>query len=224
MNGTSVDLALVLDASGSLNYDGWAQLVTFCINFIERLTIGPSDTQVAVIVFGSNAAVQFHFGVHNSRVDLEGAIKSIQYTGGSTNLNEALFLVWSDVYASGGGSRPGVNRIAVIITDGEDTENVDQTPSNATKCKDNGIRLMAVGVGNAVNAARLRNIVSVPSDRNYYNVSAYSELAKIMGSLGSSIQDCHPASTFIPIPIATTSTTTCLFDVTIFTLVCVQYC
>ena len=203
MNGTSVDLALVLDSSGSLDYSGWAQLVTFCINLIERLTIGPSDTQIAVIVFGDNAAVKFHFGAYQSRNALESAIRNITYTGGSTNLNEALFLLWSDVHAPNRGSRQDTSRVAVIITDGADNQNQELTLNNATICKNStGIRLIAVGVTDKIDEPRLRSIAS-PGNENYFNVSGYDQLANITNALGSRIGDCVTLQE----PIGTTTTT-----------------
>jgi len=206
-NGSRVDLALILDASGSLNYAGWNQLVTFCSNLIDRLNIGPNATQVAVIVFGSSAAVNFRFGAYQSGNAVKSAITNITYSGGSTNLNEALFLLWSDVYAPDRGSRPGMSRVAVIITDGEDNENPELTLSNATTCKNTaGVRLMAVGVTNKINEPRLRSIAS-PGNENYYNVVGYEHLANITNALNSGIGDCVTTA-IVTVPTTTMSTTT----------------
>ena len=205
-NGSNVDLALILDTSGSLNYSGWAQLVSFCINLIDRLNIGPNATQVAVIVFGSNAAVNFRFGTYQSGNAVESAIRNITYSGGSTNLNDALFLLWSDVYAPDRGSRPGMSRVAVIITDGEDNENPELTLSNATICKNTaGVRLMAVGVTDKINERRLRSIAS-PGNENYYSVAGYEQLANITNALNSGIDIC--VTTAMSTTSSTTTTTT----------------
>jgi len=198
-----VDLTLVLDASGSIGYANWSQLINFTNNLISRLNIGPSATQVAVVVFGNDAAVQLHLNLYQSADPLSAAIRRIVYTGGSTNLNDALFLVWSDIYAPGNGLRSDANRIAVIVTDGEDNVNADLTMSNATRCKDRGIRLIAVAVGSDINKPRLMSIASNSYD--YYPVTAYSELATIVGALAVFGKNCSVVTTVAP-PTTTTTT------------------
>jgi len=190
-----LDLALVIDSSGSVGYLSWSQFQNITASIFSRLTIGPSATQVAVVLYGTNANVAFHFGHNLTNNELVSAIWNMTRLAGRKNLNQALYLLWSDVYAAGKGSRPGVSRIAVIITDGEDTENTDQTLSNATKCKDEmNIRLMVVSAASsAANIPRLRSVAS-PGAQNYLRAADYQQLVAVLASYVRSVDHCQPTA------------------------------
>jgi len=191
-----LDLVLVFDSSGSVGYLSWTQFQNIASTIFNSLSIGPSATQIAVVIYGTNANVAFHFGHNLSNNELVAAVWNMTRQAGRKNLNQALYLLWSDVYAAGRGSRPGVSRIAVIITDGEDTENTDQTLLNATKCKDEtNIRLMVVSAASsAVNLPRLTSVAS-PGAPNYLRAADYRQLVTVLASYVGSVDHCQTTTT-----------------------------
>ena len=216
-----LDLTLVFDSSGSVGYLSWTQFQNIASSIFNSLSIGRSATQIAVVIYGTDANVAFHFGHHLSSDALVAAIWNMTRQAGRKNLNQALYLLWSDVYAAGRGSRPGVSRIGVIITDGEDTENTDQTLLNAAKCKvDNSIRLMVLSAASsAVNLPRLSSVAS-PGPQNYLRVADYQQLVTVLASYVGSVDHCQstatsmststgntPLSDFPPPPTAESTTT-----------------
>ena len=199
-----LDLTLVLDSTGSVKYLNRSQLDSLSASIISQLSIGPSAIQVAVIIYGTDANVAFHFGHEQSTSDLLDAIWTLaRQVGSRKNLNKALNLLWSDVYAPRKGSRSGVNRIAVIITDGEDTEDTNLTLSNASKCKDdNNIRLMVLSASTTVSLPRLRSVAS-PGTVNYLRVADYQQLVGVLASYVGSVDHCQTTGTN-EIPISST--------------------
>ena len=62
---TKLDLAFVLDSSGSIQYfneQSWADMLSFVAGVVARLDIGPDSVHVGVITFGSLAQVDIYLG------------------------------------------------------------------------------------------------------------------------------------------------------------------
>ena len=105
----------------------------------------------------------------------------MRYLGSWTNLNDALYLTRTQVYAPGAGVREGSHRTTVILTDGVDNipyEGSPHTLHNATLCKNDQIRLLAVGVTDGVDEDRLMQIISSPND--YYHVEDFDALDRLV--------------------------------------------
>jgi len=180
-------LNFVVDSSGSINYKGltnWDTTLQFIANVTRRFTIGPNDVQVAFVLFSDVATVEWDLTRYRDQASLVNAILSVRYLAESTNLNDALYLTRTQVFAAGRGTRTNAVKIAIILTDGEDNVPEEGTPltiQNATACKNAGIRLIAVTVTDSVNRDRLLQIVSSSSD--YYHVDDFSALSDIVSQL-----------------------------------------
>jgi len=180
--GCFLDLNFVVDSSASINIniDNWKTALQFVATVSSQFTIGPNNVQVAFVLFSDEARVEWGLTRHRDNANLDHAIRNVRHIGGKTNLNEALYLTRTDVFAQDGGTRPGAKKVTIILTDGEDNVPVPDTPltlENATACKDDGIQLIAIGVSELVNEQRLRQIVSNPH-RDYYPVTDFSALRR----------------------------------------------
>ena len=176
----------------------------FVANVTSQFTIGPSNVQVAFVLFSHVATVEWNLTRYQDLTSLLNAILNVRYIGSFTNLNDALYLTRTQVYAPGRGTRPNAIKAAVILTDGEDNVPDVGTPltiQNATLCKNQGIRLIGVGVSDDVDRDRLLQIVSSPSD--YYAVDDFNALPTIVAQLRPQ-QICRtttaPAPTTTPAP------------------------
>ena len=160
-------------------------------------TIGPNDVQVALVLFSDVATVEWGLTQYWDKASLINAIRNVPYTGERTNLNHALNLTWSDVFAPGRGTRQDAKKVTIILTDGEDNVPFEGTPltlENARRCKSDGIRLIAVGVSNMTDRSRLMQIASSPSD--FHPVNNFTALQSIVDDLTQQIC-ATPATTSI---------------------------
>ena len=73
-------------------YKNWDLILQFIISIIKRFLIGPSDTRVSVVVFATDAYVEFKLDAYDTETELIAKVKSIGYRGGNTNTAEALRL------------------------------------------------------------------------------------------------------------------------------------
>jgi len=192
-----VDLNFVVDSSGSINYidpRNWDKTRTFIANVVRQFTIGRNNVQVAYVLFSSDATVEWGLTRYQNQESLVNAIRNVRYLGDMTNLNDALYLTRTQVFAPGRGTRRGARKVTVILTDGEDNVPEQGTPltlQNATLCKNDGIQLIAIGVSNSVDQRRLLQIVS--STLHYYPLDDFSDLSGIINKLTPHI--CSAADT-----------------------------
>ena len=75
-----------------------------------------------MVLYSNAASVQARFGQYASLAEFESAVDQLPYERGRTRIDKALDLAASDVFPE---ARPGVARIALLITDGKQTEASD---------------------------------------------------------------------------------------------------
>lgn len=71
---------------------------------------------------------------------------TIRYTGGTTNLADALKILRNDVFIQNSGDRDDVHNIAVIILDGK-TDDPMETWAQASQTRDEGTTVLVIAVG-----------------------------------------------------------------------------
>ena len=199
--GCFLDLNFVVDSSGSIDYKGeenWNITLQFVSDVVRQFRIGPNDVQVAFVLFSDVATVEWGLARYRNSASLLNAIRNVRYIGSKTNLNDALYLTRTQVFAPNRGTRPNAEKVTIILTDAEDNVPVEGTPltiANATLCKRDGIRLIGVGVSNEVNTARLLQIVSSRTD--YHAVDDFDALTSIVDEL-------QPRDICVPTPARST--------------------
>ena len=182
-----LDLNFVVDSSGSIEYKGpgnWNKALAFVVDVINKFTIGPNNVQVAFVLFSDVATVEWGLTRYTNKAELVSAVRGMRYIGATTNLNDALYLTRTEVFAPGRGTRPNAVKATVILTDGEDNvphNGTQLTIQNATACKNAGIRLIAIGISDLVDRNRLLQIVSSPSD--YHAVDDFDALSSVVDQL-----------------------------------------
>ena len=127
----AVDLTFIVDSSGSINKEddtNWNKSLQFVVDVVRQFTIGPNDVQVAFVLFSTEATVEWGLTQYHDQDELVNAILNMRYLNGWTNLNDALHLTRTQVYAPGAGARPGAAKVTIILTDGVDNIPEEGTP------------------------------------------------------------------------------------------------
>ena len=89
-----------------------------------------------------------------------------------------------------------VDNIAIIITDGKATRDVHLTRKYAQESKNNGVRMLAVGITSSIDQSELEALASYPESFNTFNVAQFTELTDIVKMLLK--QTCEPVMTTAP--------------------------
>ncbi|CAG5118377.1 unnamed protein product, partial [Candidula unifasciata] len=170
------DILFILDASGSIGTANFSVMLNFLVDITRNFNLGPDGIQFASIVFGTDAQEVFDFTTYNNQANLERGILSTPYIEGWTYTDKALRLAREQMFSRAKGSRPDVQKIAIVFTDGQ-SNNKTATQEQSTLLKNSGVLVLSVGIGSGVDQAELQTIASVPGD--VFEVSDFNVLNTI---------------------------------------------
>lgn len=105
--------------------------------FVSRMAslfnISPTGTRVAVLLYSNEARTEIDFGSYSTHSSFRDAVTRLSHQRGLTRIDRALKVAYDDLFGPTGSSRRGVQKIAVLITDGKQTPAVDAVPLNQVK-------------------------------------------------------------------------------------------
>ena len=169
-----IDLAFVIDASGSIEASGRGNFKR-CLNFVKRLVasfkISPRYARVGAVVYSSKARKMFGFKRYFKKRELMKAIDRIPYLRRGTRTGYALWYIQRYLFR---GQRRRCKRILIVMTDGRSS---DRVRSRAKALHRSGINTFAIGIGKNYNMRQLIQIAS--SKRNVY-VARFRNLPNIL--------------------------------------------
>ena len=151
----------VIDTSGSVGQTRFQLIIEFMSNFVTELIQSSHRNGVGIILFGTDAHIEFNLQAYTSLNELLLAITQLPYRGGGTDTAEALTLLLSSAQNGVLGLRNDSANIAIVVTDGR-SNNFAATLSAAAELHASNIfDVYAVGVDGA-SQAELQEIASSP--------------------------------------------------------------
>ena len=171
-----IDVALVIDTSGSIDDGELATMKTALNGFVDEF-IGTS-TRMAVVSFDDSAVVQSNF-----TSDLDAVKTVINSTNGDglTNWDDALYDT-RNLFPD----RADKPDLIVFTSDGNPTtsdgplSHLEDAIVEANAAKTADIRIITLGIGNDVNASNLQQISSADA---YYGAADFGQLADTLHGL-----------------------------------------
>ncbi|KAJ7385797.1 hypothetical protein OS493_013831 [Desmophyllum pertusum] len=143
------DLAIMVDASSSINgKDNFQLVMNFVTDVFHSFTLG-SGIRYGLVVFGSSAKVVFGFDKYTSINDVDAEVSSLTLTGGSCNVGAALLECQNSLFI---GDAAGRTRILLVITAGKSTDDVINAAVSLTTA---GVKTIAVGIGGLFDRSEL---------------------------------------------------------------------
>lgn len=203
---TVVDLVFLIDTSGSIcndagvTYcDNWGEIRNFTNLVIDQLTIGPSNTRVGLVQFGTLQDTKsiFFLNTYTNKTSLKEAVSRLEYRPFQTTFTgTGINLVMSEQFTAANGDRSDRKNILLLITDGRtSTGDPVNAITAANNAKSAGVEILAVGVTNNVNVQELRDISSSPQRENetYWVATDFSILSSVANEVTQ--QTCNVVST-----------------------------
>ncbi|XP_024911985.1 integrin alpha-11 isoform X2 [Cynoglossus semilaevis] len=189
---TFMDIVIVLDGSNSIY--PWSEVQDFLINILHKFYIGPGQTQVGVIQYGSTVVHEFTLGEYQTVEEVVEATRSIDQRGGEeTRTALGINVARSEAFQRGG--RPGAKKVMIVMTDGESHDSPQLVQAVADSERDN-ITLYAIAVLGYYNRRginpetflkEIKFIASDPDEKHFFNVTDESALKDIVDALGERI-------------------------------------
>ncbi|XP_062980913.1 collagen alpha-6(VI) chain-like [Elgaria multicarinata webbii] len=151
------DIMFLMDSSGSIGPDNFEKMKDFMKMLVNKTDVGPDRVQIGVAQFSDINKGEFPLNKYYAKTDINEAIGRLSLIGETTLTGGALRFV-SEYFEPAKGARPSVNKILILITDGEAQDEV-RTPAAALR--ENGIIIYSVGIFNS-NKTQLEEISGKP--------------------------------------------------------------
>ncbi|CAD5221264.1 unnamed protein product [Bursaphelenchus xylophilus] len=171
VNNNSVDLVLLLDASGSVGGDTFQLQLNFASHLANRLNVSAQGSHLAVIQYSETPQLEISLSQYTNPNQLDWAIQRIKYQSGATNTGKALQLALENGFQ---GARGGhVPKVVIVVTDGQSQDDVAEA---AQRLKDAHVMVYAIGVTNLVNVHQLHQITG--NALRVFTVESFEQLDK----------------------------------------------
>ncbi|ELR46933.1 Collagen alpha-1(XIV) chain, partial [Bos mutus] len=188
------DLVFMVDGSWSIGDENFNKIINFLYSTVGALDkIGADGTQVAMVQFTDDPRTEFKLNSYKTKETLLDAIKHISYKGGNTKTGKAIKHVRDSLFTAESGTRRGIPRVIVVITDGRSQDDVNKI---SREMQSDGYSIFAVGVADA-DYSELVSIGSKPSARHVFFVDDFDAFKKIEDELITFV--CETASATCPL-------------------------
>ena len=152
--GCPVDLAFVFDSSDTIGVDALENAKMLVKKMVKGLELGADESRVALVVFADKVEVKARFSENLSVKQFKDMVQNMKSIGSRTRIDKAL-VETKLVFKEG---REDVYKIAVVLTDGKQSEDHDTKSllSTSEPLRRAGVRVIAVAMGTQASKGRLR--------------------------------------------------------------------
>lgn len=170
-----------MDGSSSVGPSNFQEVRLFLRSLASGLDIGPDNVRMGLAQYSDAPHEEFLLMDHMNRTELLAALGSVPYRTGGRETGKAIKFLRTQYFTRKAGSRADqrVPQIAVVITDGDSTDDV-VVP--ARELRKHGVLVFAVGIGN-VNRKELEAIANRPSRRFKFTIDSFQALQRLTKGL-----------------------------------------
>ncbi|XP_041941505.1 integrin alpha-M-like isoform X1 [Alosa sapidissima] len=183
---TGLDIAFLLDGSGSVYSDDFRKMKEFVMNLIDKFI--NKNTQFAVAQYSVQCKIAINFKQFNqykSWKTWKREVGRISQDGYKTYTAEAINKLMRELFVQSAGNRPKAKRVLLVITDG--ASNGHESLQGATnKAHRSNIICYAIGVG-GYKKSELDMIASEPKAKHVFTVSDFNALDGLKATLEENI-------------------------------------
>ncbi|XP_053380565.1 uncharacterized protein LOC123537793 [Mercenaria mercenaria] len=192
----TAEVVFLLDCSTSTGIVGFHNLIKFVKDLVHIMDIAPDRTRVGVVPFNEDVFSSFSITAYSNKRDVLEAISRINLWHGLTRTDLALRLM-KEMFKD---SRPGVQKIGIVLTDGQSTYH-EKTVKEAQQSHEMGIEMFAIGIGSKADMSELQHIATNPD--NLFHVLDVKSLGTIRRQIEKRF--CLDTPTFAQIRASSTS-------------------
>ncbi|GAA6103901.1 collagen alpha-1(XX) chain [Tachysurus ichikawai] len=177
--GVQADLVLLVDGSWSIGRTNFKKVREFLEGLVTPFHVGPYGVQIALSQYSGDPRTEWQLNNFTSKEQLLDAVRNFRYKGGNTFTGQALIHALEENLKEEVGARSDTPQFLLLLTDGKSQ---DDAVAAASRLKNAGVEIIAVGVKNA-DEAELKQVASEPLELNVYNVNDFPLLSKLVGRL-----------------------------------------
>ena len=107
-----MDIAFVVDSSGSIGRTNWERMKRFLKALVSRLDVSPSTAHIAAIAYSNSAEVVMMFNGVQGTNQINQLLDGMRFQRGFTYTDKALLLADSDLFQFSTGMRSNVPKVS----------------------------------------------------------------------------------------------------------------
>lgn len=175
------DIVFLVDGSSSIGITNFQQVRLFLRSVVSGLDIAPDKVRVGLAQYSDQTYQEFLLKDHMDKQSLLAEVDNLPYRTGGTETGKAISFLQSQYFTEEAGSRINqrVPQIAVVITDGDSTDDVTVP---AQLLRQMGVMVFGIGVGQA-NLNELESIANRPPQRFLFTIDSYDALHRLTEGL-----------------------------------------
>ncbi|XP_057690989.1 collagen, type XXVIII, alpha 1b [Corythoichthys intestinalis] len=198
-----LELVFVIDSSESVGPDNFEVVKDFVSALVDRASVGRDTTRVGVVLYSHINVVVVSLSQDASRDQVKMAVRSMAYMGEGTFTGSAVHQANTLLRAA----RPGVRKVAVVITDGQaDKRDSISLESAVRESRASDIETFVIGVVNSSDPLfgefkkELDFMASEPDEDHVYLIDDFKTLPALEKKLLSHICEDTSSVLFRSIP------------------------
>uniref|UniRef100_UPI00398F5510 collagen alpha-1(XIV) chain isoform X2 n=1 Tax=Pristiophorus japonicus TaxID=55135 RepID=UPI00398F5510 len=177
------DIVVLVDGSWSIGRLNFRLVRLFLENLVSAFNVDSDKTRIGLAQYSGDPRIEWNLNQYSTKEAVLDAVRNLPYKGGNTLTGLALTYILENSFNPEAGTRTGVPKIGILITDGKSQDDV--LPP-AKSLRDAGIELFAIGVKNA-DVNELKAIASEPDDTHVYNVADFNIMNTIIEGLTKTV-------------------------------------
>uniref|UniRef100_A0A8C4XD08 Collagen type VI alpha 6 chain n=1 Tax=Erpetoichthys calabaricus TaxID=27687 RepID=A0A8C4XD08_ERPCA len=152
------DIVFVVDGSSSIGEPNFQQLRDFLYTFVDSLDVSVDNVRVGLAQYSDDAHKEFLLNTFSNKSEILTHIQDLAYRKGGTYTGKALEFIKEQYFTPSAGSRvdKGVPQIAIVLTDGESSDNVSAPANELRKL---GVLVYVIGI-NVAEYGELKEIAN----------------------------------------------------------------
>ena len=180
-----IDVVFAVDGSTKIDPLRFTQMKNFVSDIVSYLPVSETEVHVGVVEYSDKPYVEIYLDYYFDSTNLREAIELIKPSEGETASTEQVIkIVRERMFVPERGSRSGVPKVLVIVTDGRPYVG-DKPEIEAGLLRQTGVRVLVVPIGDRSDTGVLGKVVSRPE--NLYPVNQGSNLRRLVPPVAKDI-------------------------------------
>ncbi|XP_040900558.1 collagen alpha-6(VI) chain-like isoform X2 [Toxotes jaculatrix] len=179
------DIVFIVDESGRIGSQNFEPVYDFLHSIVSSLNVSANRVRIGIVTYNEMATAQAYLNTFSSKAGILQYISILPYidilpnSKGIRNTGAALYFTEKEIFSVATGSRKGVQRVAVVITDGDSQDDVSEAAASLRRAN---VTIYAVGITD-VKEAELVKIASHPPSRHVFTANSFTNLIPLKQEL-----------------------------------------